>query len=149
MTVRLSILAGVIGLTIGCSSYSPSSPSGGTNVTGTPVSIVSRAASLTNTAYAPNPIAIAAGDQQRHGGTYLSGRRRILEFWNGCTGSDVQPYLPERWNIYVSLLDPPEHDRNSDRSLMVCGEGGVHAVVKGRPEGRPLPTLCEFLRFVR
>ena len=62
MTLRLSILAGVIGLTIGCSSYSPSSPSGGTNVNGTPVSIVSRAASLTNTAYAPNPITIAAGD---------------------------------------------------------------------------------------
>ena len=62
MTLRLSILAGVIGLTIGCSSYSPSSPSGGNNVTGTPVSIVSRAASLTTTAYAPNPITISTGD---------------------------------------------------------------------------------------
>ena len=49
-------------MTVGCSSYSPSSPSGGTTVTGTPVSIVGGASILTNTAYAPSPISIAAGD---------------------------------------------------------------------------------------
>jgi plastocyanin len=62
MRIRLGIIAGLIGLTVGCSSYSPSAPSGGTGVTGTPVSIVSRASILTNTAYAPNPIAISVGD---------------------------------------------------------------------------------------
>lgn len=62
MRFRLGILAGLVGLAVGCSSYSPSTPSGGTDVTGTPVSIVSRASTLTNTAYAPNPISIAAGD---------------------------------------------------------------------------------------
>ena len=52
----------MITLSIGCSSYSPSAPSGGTTVTGTPVSIVSQASILTSTAYAPSPISIAAGD---------------------------------------------------------------------------------------
>jgi plastocyanin len=62
MKFRLGILAGLIGLSVGCSSYSPSTPSGGTGVTGTPVSIVSQASNLTSTAYAPSPISIAAGD---------------------------------------------------------------------------------------
>jgi plastocyanin len=61
MKFRLGILAGLIGLAVGCSSNSPTTPSGGTGVTGTPVSIVSQASILTNTAYSPNPIAIAAG----------------------------------------------------------------------------------------
>jgi plastocyanin len=62
MTFRLGIVAGLIGLTIGCSSYSPATPSGGTGATGTPVSIVRNASGLTNTAYAPNPIAIGVGE---------------------------------------------------------------------------------------
>src|SRR5262245_40166892 len=63
MRLRLGVVAGLITLSVGCSSYdSPSAPSGGTTVTGTPVSIVRQASTLTNTAYAPNPISIAAGD---------------------------------------------------------------------------------------
>ena len=62
MRFRLSVIAGLIAASVGCSSYSPSSPSGGTTVAGTPVSIVSQASFLTNTAYAPSPISIAAGD---------------------------------------------------------------------------------------
>ena len=62
MKLRLGIIAGLIALTVGCSSYSPSTPSGGTGVTGTPVSIVSNAGNLTNTAYAPNPITIGVGE---------------------------------------------------------------------------------------
>jgi plastocyanin len=61
MKLRLGIVAGLIGVTIGCSSYSPSTPSGGTDTAGTPVSIVSHADTLTNTAYAPNPITIGVG----------------------------------------------------------------------------------------
>ena len=60
MKFRLCILAGLLGLSVGCGSNSPSTPSG-TSVTGTPVSIVSQSSTLTNTAYAPNPISIAAG----------------------------------------------------------------------------------------
>ena len=62
MKFRLGIVAGLIGVTIGCSSYSPSTPSGGTGATGIPVSIVRNASVLTNTAYAPNPIAIGVGE---------------------------------------------------------------------------------------
>ena len=62
MTRRLGIIVGLVGLTVGCSSASPSTPSGGTGVTGTPVSIVRQASILTTTAYAPNPISIAAGE---------------------------------------------------------------------------------------
>ncbi len=62
MKLQLGVLAGLIGLTVSCSSYSPSSPSGGTDVTGTPVSIVRQASTLTTTAYAPSPISIAAGE---------------------------------------------------------------------------------------
>src|SRR5262245_65768819 len=62
MKFRLSLVAGLIGLTVGCSSYSPSTPSGGTGVTGTPVSIVRNASVLTNTAYAPSPITIGVGE---------------------------------------------------------------------------------------
>jgi plastocyanin len=59
MRLRLSIVAGLIGLSVGCGS--PSSPSGGSNTTGTPVSIVRGSSTLTTTAYAPNPISIAPG----------------------------------------------------------------------------------------
>lgn len=62
MRLRLGMISGLIAFTVGCSSYSPSAPSGGTGVTGTPVSIVSQASTLSNTAYAPNPISIAVGD---------------------------------------------------------------------------------------
>jgi plastocyanin len=59
MKFRLSVLAGLIGLTIGCGSSSPSSPSNGP--TGTPVSIVSGSSTLTTTAYSPNPVSISVG----------------------------------------------------------------------------------------
>src|SRR4029079_4772900 len=62
MKFRLSMIAALIGVTIGCGAYSPSTPSGGTDVTGTPVSIVRNASVWTNTAYAPNPIAIGVGE---------------------------------------------------------------------------------------
>src|SRR4029078_854887 len=62
MTFRLGMIAGLIAVTVGCSSYSPSTPSGGTGATGTPVSVVRNASVLSTTAYAPNPIAIAAGE---------------------------------------------------------------------------------------
>lgn len=62
MKFRLGMIAGLIAVTVGCSSYSPSTPSGGTGATGTPVSIVRNASVLTNTAYAPNPIAIGVGE---------------------------------------------------------------------------------------
>ena len=60
MRFRLSVLAGLIGLTIGCGSSSPSSPSN-TTTTGTPVSIVANSSTLTTTAYAPNPVSISVG----------------------------------------------------------------------------------------
>jgi plastocyanin len=59
MKIRLSIIAGLIGLTVGCGSSSPSAPS--TGGTGTPVSIVAGSSTLTTTAYAPNPISVAIG----------------------------------------------------------------------------------------
>jgi plastocyanin len=58
MKLRLGILAGLIGLAIGCGSSSPSSPSGNA---GTPVSIVSGSSTLTTTAYSPNPVSISVG----------------------------------------------------------------------------------------
>src|SRR5215831_613712 len=57
MKVRLSLLAALVGLSIGCGSSSPSSPSN----PGTPVSIVNGSSTLTTTAYAPNPVSIAVG----------------------------------------------------------------------------------------
>jgi len=59
MRFRLSVLAGLIALTVGCGSSSPSSPSTGT--TGTPVSIVNGSSTLTTTAYSPNPVSVAVG----------------------------------------------------------------------------------------
>jgi len=59
MRFRLSVLAGLIGLAIGCGSSSPSSPTNGT--TGTPVSIVNGSSTLTTTAYSPNPVSISVG----------------------------------------------------------------------------------------
>jgi plastocyanin len=56
MTLRLSVLAALISLTVGCgSSTSPS-----TN-TGTSVSIVNGSSNLTTTAYSPNPVSISVG----------------------------------------------------------------------------------------
>ncbi|HEX7793816.1 MAG TPA: plastocyanin/azurin family copper-binding protein [Vicinamibacterales bacterium] len=59
MKFRLSVLAGLIGLAVGCGSSSPSSPSNGN--TGTPVSIVANSSTLTTTAYSPNPVSISVG----------------------------------------------------------------------------------------
>jgi len=59
MRLRLAVVAGFIGLTIGCGSSSPSTPSG--NNTGTPVSIVANSSTLTTTAYSPNPVNISVG----------------------------------------------------------------------------------------
>jgi plastocyanin len=70
MTLRICLLAGLLGLTVGCgSSYSsgPNAPTPTPTPTpittgnGTPVSIVLGAAGLTRTAYAPNPINVGAG----------------------------------------------------------------------------------------
>ena len=60
MKFRLSVLAGLIGLAIGCGSSSPSSPSN-TTTTGTPVSIPANSSTLTTTAYSPNPVSISVG----------------------------------------------------------------------------------------
>jgi plastocyanin len=62
MNIRVAVFAGLAGLACGCGYSTPSSPSGGTTVSGTPVSIVNGASLLTSTAYAPSPITIAAGD---------------------------------------------------------------------------------------
>src|SRR5262245_45402399 len=59
MRLRIAIVAGCIGLAIGCGSSSPSTPSG--NNTGTPVSIVANSSTLTTTAYSPNPVTISVG----------------------------------------------------------------------------------------
>ena len=123
MKFRLGILAGLIGLAVGCSSNSPSAPSGGTGVTGTPVSIVSQSSTLTNTAYAPNPISIAAGghdhvDQQRCGGTHVDRRRWIVELGNYRTRRKLQQNVSERRNICVSLHDPSGHGWNGHRSII-------------------------------
>lgn len=61
MKFRLSVLAGLIVLTIGCGSSSPSSPSNTPTTTGTPVSIVNGSSTLTTTAYSPNPVSVAVG----------------------------------------------------------------------------------------
>jgi len=58
MSIRLILTCGAIVAAAACSSSSPTTPS---NVSGTPVSIVSGATSLTTTAYSPNPIVIAVG----------------------------------------------------------------------------------------
>src|SRR5262249_12474672 len=60
MRLRLAIVAGFIGLSIGCGSSSPSTPSGNNN-NGTPVSIVANSSNLTTTAYSPNPVNISVG----------------------------------------------------------------------------------------
>jgi len=59
MRLRLSILAGLIILSIACGSSSPSTPD--TGGSGTPVSIVANSSNLTTTAYSPNPISISVG----------------------------------------------------------------------------------------
>jgi plastocyanin len=59
MKLRLSLVAALM-MMVACGG-SPSSPSGGSNSTGTPVSIVRQAAALTTNAYSPNPISISVG----------------------------------------------------------------------------------------
>jgi len=66
-TFRLTIAAGLLALSLGCggSSYnSPSTPSPSPSPSptpGQPVSIVRNSSTLTTTAFAPSPIAVAAG----------------------------------------------------------------------------------------
>jgi len=59
MRLRLSILAGLIALSIGCGSSSPSTPDNGGS--GTSVSIVNGSSTLTTNAYSPNPVTISVG----------------------------------------------------------------------------------------
>ena len=63
MNLRFALASIVLIGAAACGGYSsPTTPStGGTNNQGTPVSIVSGASIKTNTAYAPNPVTIAAG----------------------------------------------------------------------------------------
>ena len=59
MNIRLILTCGAIVASAACSSSSsPTTPS---NASGTPVSIVSGATTLTTTAYSPNPIVLAVG----------------------------------------------------------------------------------------
>jgi plastocyanin len=62
MNLRFALASIVLVAVAACGSSTPTSPStGGTNTQGTPVSIVSGASLKTNTAYAPNPVVVAAG----------------------------------------------------------------------------------------
>src|SRR6516225_324525 len=63
-TIRFAFMAAALTIATSCgsSNSTPTSPSNsGGNNTGTPVSIVSGARTLTTTAYNPNPLTIAAG----------------------------------------------------------------------------------------
>src|SRR6476469_7395744 len=71
MRFRLSVLAGLIGLAIGCGSRSPSSPSN-TTTTGTPVSIVANSTTLTTTRDAQNPVSISVGGTVTWTNNFLS-----------------------------------------------------------------------------
>jgi plastocyanin len=59
MTLRLFTAALLLTLCAGCSSSN--SPTTTTPTSGTPVSIVSNARTLTTTAYSPNPVTVAVG----------------------------------------------------------------------------------------
>jgi plastocyanin len=62
MNLRFALASILLVAVAACGSSTPTSPStGGTNTQGTPVSIVSGASLKTNTAYAPNPVVVAAG----------------------------------------------------------------------------------------
>jgi plastocyanin len=62
MAQRLALAAALLFICSSCGSSSPSSPSNNPpTVTGTPVSIVSGASSMTTTAFAPNPVTVAVG----------------------------------------------------------------------------------------
>ena len=63
MALRLALAAALLFICSGCgSSYStPSGPSTNPPATGSPVSIVSGASTLTTTAYSPNPVTVAVG----------------------------------------------------------------------------------------
>ena len=61
MRLRIGWALVLLGLLSACSSDSPSAPSTGTVTSGTPVSIVNGASTLTTTAYSPNPVNVTVG----------------------------------------------------------------------------------------
>ena len=62
MRWRITLTAALLAVSSGCSSYTqPTVTTMTTNTPGSAVSIISGASTMTTTAYAPNPITIAAG----------------------------------------------------------------------------------------
>src|SRR5262249_57285745 len=114
MRFRLSVLAGLIALTVGCGSSSPSSPSTGT--TGTPVSIVNGSSTLTTTAYSPNPVSIAVGgtvtwtnnDSTAHTAT---GDNRAFSSGNTAPGGKVRQTVSPAGTFPYKCTIPPHNGR--------------------------------------
>lgn len=117
MKLRLGLVAALM-MMVACGG-SPSAPSGGSNTTGTPVSIVRQSAALTTNAYAPNPISISAGgtvtwtnnDTEAHTSTGDDGS------WNSGNMAPGAPNVPRRRKLHVSLHAPSQHGWNGDRSI--------------------------------
>lgn len=61
MSLRLIPIAVLLAASIACGGSSPTSPSNNPSQSGTPVSIVAGASTLTTTAFSPNPITVSVG----------------------------------------------------------------------------------------
>ena len=120
-------IALVLSLSFGCggssspmTSPTPISTTGGSGMT---VAIVSGASTRTDERVLPQPDRCGGRrdsdvDQQRQRHAHVDVRHQRVEFGVDCSAGFLQPDVPERWYVQLSLLDPSGDGCHGDGSIV-------------------------------